>query len=220
MNEEIMDDIIKKYPFREFGDNLHYCYDHGLMYQSDMSKPVDYNEAYFENYVHREDSEIARKLNLARTGLSQKYCNCVVDVGVGSGEFIKKSKIKVFGYDINPVGIQWLKSHNLFVDIYKSVPDEVQGFTLWDTLEHIPNPQEFFKCVRTKDFLFVSLPIFHEIEKVRESKHYKPNEHLYYFQKEGLIGFLNDSGFDFVEYNEDEIKAGREEIGTFVFLKR
>lgn len=216
----MMDDIIKTYPSREFGKDLNYCYNHGIMYQSDMSKPVDYDAAYFDNYVHREDSEIARKLNLARTKLSEKYCDCVVDVGVGSGEFIKKSNIKVFGYDINPVGVNWLNDKNLFVDIYNFVPDEIQGFTLWDTLEHIPNPQLFFNCVRSGDFLFVSLPIFNEIEKVRESKHYKPNEHLFYFERNGLINFLNDSGFDLIECNDDETRAGREDILSFVFIKR
>jgi hypothetical protein len=215
-----MDSIIENYPFRNFGEDLNFCYEHGIMYQSNMSKIVDYDVAYFENYVHREDSEIAQKLNVARTTLSEKYCECVVDVGVGSGEFIKKSRIKAFGYDINPVGVKWLKDQGLFVDIYLSVPDEVQGFTLWDTLEHIPNPQSFFKCMRSGDFLFVSLPIFHELEKVRESKHYKPNEHLYYFEPKGLKSFLNDSGFDFVESNNDEIVAGREGIGSFVFFKR
>ncbi len=214
-----MDDIIKHYPFREFGDDLNYCYEHGLMYQRDMSKTVDYDEAYFDNYINREDSEIAKKLNLVRTKLSEKYCKCIVDVGVGSGEFIKKSKIKVFGYDINPIGVEWLKERGLFVNIYESVPSDVQGFTLWDTLEHIPNPQEFFKCVRPGDFLFISLPIFDEIEKVRQSKHYKINEHLYYYTSSGLIGFLKDSGFDFIESNEDEITAGREGIGSFVFIK-
>jgi SAM-dependent methyltransferase len=215
-----MDDIIRNYPFREFGDNLNYCYKHGLMYQRDMSKTVDYDKSYFENYVHREDSEIARKLNVARTSLSEKYCDCVVDVGVGSGEFIKKSKIKVLGYDINPVGVKWLEERGLFTDIYDEVPVEVRGFTLWDTLEHIQNPQKLLKCVRPGDFLFVSMPIFSEIEKVRESKHYKPGEHLYYFEKNGLIIFLDDSGFSLVEYNDKETQAGREGIGSFVFLKR
>lgn len=214
-----MDDIIKKYPFREFGADLNHCYEHGLMYQRDMTRPVDYDKAYFENYVHREDSEIARRLNVARTRLSEKYCDCVVDVGVGSGEFIKKSKIKVYGYDINPVGVKWLRERGLFIDIYAGVPDDVQGFTLWDTLEHIPNPQEFFACVRPGDFLFVSLPVFEDLAKVRESKHYKPNEHLYYYTPSGLVRFLKDSGFDFVESNNDETLAGREGIGSFAFLK-
>jgi hypothetical protein len=215
-----MDKVIAKYPYREFGEDLNYCYEHGLMYQRDMTRTVEYDQSYFENYVQREDTEIARLLNKARTSLSEKYCGCIVDVGVGSGEFIKKSKIKVYGYDINPVGVEWLKKKGLYVDIYKSVPEEVEGFTLWDTLEHIPNPQEFFAVVEPGEFLFVSLPIFDEIEQVRRSKHYKPYEHLYYFSHDGLVRFLQDSGFDFLESNNDETLAGREGIGSFVFLKR
>jgi len=215
-----MDEIIKTYPFREFGDDLNYCYEHGLMYQRDMTKIVEYGRSYFENYVQREDTEIALRINEARVSLSEKYCKCLLDVGVGSGEFIKKSNVRVLGYDINPFGIKWLHDRGLYVDIYKKVPADVEGFTLWDTLEHIPNPQEFFRVVESGEFVFISLPIFPEIEKVRESKHYKPHEHLYYYSHAGLVGFLNDSGFDFVESNNDETIAGREGIGSFVFIKR
>lgn len=214
-----MDEVIKSYPFREYGPDLNHCHEHGLLYQRDMTAVCDYDEAYFDNYVHREDTEIARRLNAARVALSERYCDCVVDVGVGSGEFIKKSKIKVYGYDINPVGVGWLKDRGLFVDIYAGVPDDVQGFTLWDTLEHIPNPQEFFRCVRPGDFLLVSLPIFNDVAEVRGSKHYKPSEHLYYYTPAGLVRFMKDSGFDFVESNNEETLAGREGIGSFVFLK-
>ena len=215
-----MDELIKNYPFREFGDDLNYCYEHGLMYQMNMDNLVDYNEAYFDNYVQRENTEIAVKLNDARTDISEKYCKCIVDVGVGSGEFIKNCHVKTYGYDINPRGVDWLKERNLYVDIYQEVPQEVDGFTLWDTLEHIPNPQEFFRVVESGEFLCVSLPIFQQIEQVRQSKHYKPNEHLYYYTHDGLVRFLSDSGFDLVEMNDDETKAGREGIETFVFLKR
>jgi len=219
-----MDEIIKGYPYREFGDDLNYCYEHGLMYQRDMTKPVDYDEAYFENYVRRENTEIARRLNRARCSITEKYCDCIVDVGVGSGEFIKslhaRGLVKAYGYDINPAGVHWLTERGLYSDIYEDVPQDVEGFTLWDTLEHIPNPQVFFRVVRRGDFLFVSLPVFQDLEQVRQSKHYKKNEHFYYFSSGGLVRLLDDSGFDFVESNDAETIAGREGIGTFVFLKR
>lgn len=219
-----MDCVIKTYHSESFGKDLVYCRGKGIMYQKDMSNLVSYDEAYFKNYVHRESTEIAVKLNKARCGLAEKHCRCVVDVGVGSGEFIRSLRArgyaKAYGFDINPTGVKWLEQEAIFTNIYESVPGDVEGFTLWDTLEHIPNPQEFFAVVKSGQFLLVSLPIFSEIEKVRDSKHYKPGEHLYYFQKEGLIQFLSDSGFDFIEYNDDETQAGREGIGSFVFRKR
>jgi hypothetical protein len=215
----VMDELIANYHFREFGEDLNYCYDHGLMYQRDMSKIVSYDEKYFDNYVNREGTEIAVKLNAARAKLAEIYCDCIVDVGVGSGEFIKNYHGKAFGYDINPSGVDWLKARGLYVDIYDSFPEEVEGFTLWDTLEHIPNPQALFRLIRRNMYLFLSLPIFDDMENVRLSKHYKPNEHLYYFSSAGLIRFMKDSGFLLVEQNDEETKAGREGIGSFVFFK-
>jgi hypothetical protein len=184
-----------------------------------MSRTVDYDKDYFENYLHREGTEIAVRLNQARTSLTEKYCDCVLDMGIGSGEFIKSSNIKVLGFDINPAGIEWLQRRGLFIDPYIEVPEEVEGFSLWDTLEHIPNPQEFFRVVESGEYVFVSLPIFKDLENIRKSKHYKPYEHLYYYTQQGLIRFMKDSGFIFLEYNEDETAAGREGIGSFVFLK-
>lgn len=216
-----MDDIIKKYPFVSFGNDLNYCYKNDLMYQACMDNIVEYGEKYFETYNNRENTEIANKLNQFRTTISQKFCKkCIVDIGIGSGEFIKKSKLKVFGYDINPLGIEWLKERGLFVDPYNSrIPREIEGWTLWDTLEHIPNPQNLFKKVKEGQYLFVSLPILSNILEIRKNKHYKPNEHLYYFTVKGLIGYMNDSGFSFIEKTDAETKAGRESILSFVFRR-
>lgn len=212
-----MDPIIRRYSGVQV-DDLFHC-DCGIAYQTDRSNQYDYGQEYFDNYINREDTPIAIKLNEFRNSITEKYCKCVLDVGVGSGEFIKKSSIKTFGYDVNPHGINWLKDRGIYLDIYEERwPDEIDGVSLWDTMEHIPNPTELIKRIRG-GFLFISLPIFKDCSEIRQSKHYKPNEHLYYFTEYGLEKFLSDSGFYLVEKTDAESKAGREGVLSFVFRK-
>ena len=70
-----------------------------------------------------------------------------------------------------------------------------------------------------KDFLKNTLDIVDNLDKIRDSKHYKPNEHYYYFTQEGLIGYMKDCGFDLLEYNFDETKSGRSNIIACCFIK-
>lgn len=212
-----MDSVIKNYPCVPF-DELSYCYQHGIVYQTDMSSPVAYDNKYFENYVRLENTEISRKLNKGRTSITQKHCESVLDIGVGSGEFIKQSNIRVYGYDINPVAIKWLKEEGLYVDPYAKFP-QVQGVTFWDAIEHIPNPNLLLSKFSKGCLAFISIPIFTDLTWLKKSKHYKPNEHFYYFTTDGMIKFMTDSGFSLVELSDYETRAGREDIFTFVFRK-
>jgi hypothetical protein len=211
------DPVISNYPFVPFGD-LSYCFTRNILYQTDMSKPVEYGKQYFENYVEREDTEIANRLNEHRTQLAATYCNCVLDIGIGSGEFIRKSKIKTYGYDINPYGVEWLQERGLFVDPYKEIPEEIDGITLWDTLEHMKEPSTFLSALGQRTVI-VSLPIFSDLFKIRQSKHYKPGEHFYYYTAEGIRDLFRHNGFHLLEISDGETLAGREDILTFVFKR-
>lgn len=212
-----MDKIIKSYnsvPFCE----LQWCISEGIMYQSDMSQSVEYGENYFNKYVNYESTDIAVKLNNFRTNITEKYCASILDIGVGSGEFIKNSKIKTFGFDINPLAEEWLKKNNIFLNPYKEMLN-VDGVTFWDSLEHIPNPNGILSLVKDKQYVFISMPIFANLLSIKSSKHYRPNEHYYYFTSKGMIQYMKDSGFQIVEIQDGETQAGREDILTFVFQK-
>lgn len=207
-----MDHIISQYASVPFGElNLA----DGLLYQRDVVT-IPYDKDYYEKYISYEDTEIAKKINKSRTSITRKYCQTLLDIGIGSGEFIKKSKLKVFGYDINNYGVNWLTEKGLFLDPYKECLKEVEGVCFWDSLEHIPKPSLLLEIIRDK-FVFISIPIFENLLKVRESKHYRPNEHLYYFTSKGLIAYMKVFGFKLVEISDAEIIAGREDVYTFVF---
>jgi len=212
-----MDTIIKNYAFEKF-DELNWCYEKDIMYQRDMSTSVPYDEDYYKKYLRYENTDISKKLNNGRANITQKYCCSLLDIGVGSGEFIKNSKIKVCGYDINPIAIEWLKLENIFLDPYKEKID-VDGLSFWDSLEHIKDPNSLLSRLGKDKFVFISMPIFVDLHEIKSSKHYRPNEHFYYFTVRGMINYMSDSGFSIIEIDDFETKAGREDIQTFVFKK-
>jgi hypothetical protein len=212
-----MDPIIKQYKTIEF-DELLYCENEGIMYQADMSLSVEYDAEYYKKYVNYENTEISKKLNLGRRHITEKYCNSILDIGIGSGEFIKSSKIKVFGFDINPLAIQWLQEQNIFVDPNQQMPD-VSGLTFWDSLEHIPNPSSILELVKKEQYVFISMPIFEDLTQLKQSKHYRPNEHYYYFTIKGMTKYMMDLNFSLIEISDFESKSGRQDILTFVFKK-
>ncbi len=214
-----MDKVIGEYPFVPFGE-LNLCLQNGIMYQKDMTVSVDYGEDYFDKYVGYEDTAISRGINAGRIALSHKYCSTILDVGIGSGEFIKKSTAKMYGFDINPKAVVWLKDRRMWVDPYESIPADVGGITLWDTLEHIPRPTDLLEKLRPGMYAFVALPIFDDLTKVRFSKHYRPNEHYYYYTVSGLTNYLDDVGYSLVEVCDKESLSGRENILAFAFRKR
>lgn len=209
-----MDFILDKYQIIKEDEDLTYF--DGVAVQKDKTKSVEYGSDYFNKYVKYEGTPTAILINKSRVNITEKYCKTVLDIGIGSGEFIKFSKIKVYGFDVNPVGVNWLKFQKLYINPYDYVP-EIDGWTFWDSLEHFPEPQKVLNIIRPGHYIFISIPIFSDILKIKECKHYRKNEHYYYFTAVGLINYMRTFKFRLLEHTDAEIKAGRKNILTFVF---
>lgn len=141
----------------------------------------------------------------------------LIDVGIGSGAFIELRRARgrsTYGYDVNPVGIAWLDERSLLVDPHLVSADAI---TLWDALEHIPDFQSLLANVR--EWLFMSLPVFNDVDHVLRSKHFKPDEHFWYFTRDGLVAAMLMCGFTLVAESNVESELGREDIGTFAFRR-
>lgn len=209
-----MDSIIGSLSFVEDGD-LRLCLEHGVAYQHDQSRLVDYDAAYYQKYVQYEGSEVSNKINAGRVAFVNKYTlGTVVDIGIGSGEFIKHRHL-TWGTDVNQVARRWLHENRLMADELHSF----NGYTFWDVLEHVPTPADYFKDIGAGAYLFTSVPIFEDIRRIRESKHYRPNEHLYYWTREGLIKWMALHGFALLEIQHFESDAGRDSIESFAFWR-
>lgn len=210
-----MDRFIAQLPAEADGD-LMLCRGHGVAYQADMTNLVSYDDEYYNKCLSYEDQRIAQKINEGRIALVAKYVGQaqVCDIGIGSGEFIKKRQ-NTFGHDINPVAIEWLKRN----DLWAHRLDEFGAYTFWDVLEHVPEPECYLRHIQLHSFVFTSLPIFYALGGIRASKHYRPGEHLYYFQDDGFVAWMGMHGFMLLERSDFEMQAGRESIASFAFKR-
>jgi len=210
-----MDRFIASWPAVADGD-LMLCREHGVAYQADQSQLVDYGEEYFEKCRGYEGQAIADRINAGRIEFVQRHFGPgrVLDVGVGSGEFIKR-RPHTFGVDVNPTAVEWLKASGRWADNL----DCFGAYTFWDVLEHVPEPETYLRHVYLRSFLFLSMPIMQSLDRIRESKHYRPGEHLYYWTEQGLVEWMAWHGFALLEASSFESEAGRESIRSFAFRR-
>lgn len=177
-----------------------------------------YDREYFDNFARNAQTDLGRALMQGRCDfVEQHFQGALIDVGIGSGAFIEARQNRgrqTYGYDVNPIALEWLGERSLIVDPHLVMPAAV---TLWDVLEHIPDFQSLLANVQK--WVFVSVPIFCDVEHVLRSKHFKPDEHCWYFTRDGLVIAMNICGFELVSESRFETELGREDIGTFAFRR-
>jgi len=148
----------------------------GLGYYPVTAGLEPYDRDYFDNFDRNARTPLGRNLMQARCDFVEThFSGTLIDVGIGSGSFIEArryGKRQTYGYDVNPIALEWLDERSLLVDPHLVAVDAV---TLWDVLEHIRDFQSLLANVRK--WVFLSLPIFRDVEHVLRSKHFKPDEH-------------------------------------------
>lgn len=185
-------------------------YDHAGMGYLPLFK-TPYDDAYYQKYVDMDKTKMGRNLTRARVDLVNEFLKdgSLVDVGIGSGKFM--AEIGCYGFDVNPMAIDLLDDTHRFYNPYEG---KVENATFWDSLEHIEDIELILKNIN--QFVFVSIPIFKSVNHVLTSKHYRPDEHCFYFTDEGFKSFMDAHGFKVIECNTMETDLGREDIGTYV----
>lgn len=227
-----MDRIISKFPYENEAD-LNVCYQHGIAYQRDMANLVKYDGDYFQKCLTKYEIPQKRARNMVinggRISFIQKHfgSGAVLDIGVGAGAFIRnrlECGAKTFGLDINEQAIAWLHT----VGLYSDNVETFQAFSMWDVLEHIPDPGVYLDRIPMGAYLFVSVPIWNfNFSIIRDWKHYRPGEHLYYFAdrpgdmvlRRGFQFWMSKRGFELLEKSDFEERAGRKDVASYAFKR-
>jgi len=173
-----------------------------------------YDAAYWERYRALDRTPAGDQLTDMRVDLvAQHWAGELVDVGIGGGRFMQQRPFTL-GFDVNPAAVAWLQALGAWRDP-SAAP--VDALSFWDSLEHIHDPAPLLRNVRR--YVFTSLPIFDGPEHVLRSRHYRRDEHCWYFTRTGIERFMAGFGFDLLHADEREQAAGREDIGSFVFKR-
>lgn len=182
--------------------------------------PVDqsaapYDEAYFAKYEGYAKTTMGFALSIARTRLIERHwpCGPVVDVGIGCGDFVER-RPNTFGYDINPAAVRWLLQHDRY---WNPRIDPCQAVSMWDVLEHMPDFPDLLLNVQFR--AFVALPVFENLDHVLRSRHFRPDEHCWYFTVDGFVRAMNELGWWKLETNWIETVLGRDHIASFAFRR-
>ena len=162
--------------FVEFGVNIYKCKNCGQMFSS-YSADQYYNGYYGDDISGQDNFWWDQAHQAMYNDFCKKYIigkrGKLLDVGCGLGFFVKKvnnyPKWQVSGYEISKTAVAFatnkLKLANIFcgkieeADFPKNYFDII---TLWDVIEHIPQPDKMLNYISSilKDdgFLFIHTP--------------------------------------------------------------
>lgn len=204
-------------PRRIIEGRLTWWPDIGVGYYPVKTGLEPYNRDYWNKYVEMSNTQMGYDLNNVRRQLVERHHGngVLVDVGIGSGAFIQARGQNTWGFDVNAVAADWLRERGLWWDPHFGNPPAI---SLWDVIEHLPDPQALMAHVG--QWVFISTPIYQDHEHVLRSKHFRPDEHFWYYTRDGLVYLMRLMGFDLAECNVLETVLGREDIGSFAFKRR
>ncbi|HEX6941042.1 MAG TPA: class I SAM-dependent methyltransferase [Longimicrobiales bacterium] len=201
---------------RWLGEGLIWLPERGMGFLPITARP--YDRAYWEKYERYARTDLGRELTRLRVELVRRHAGSAasaIDVGIGCGQFVLARGANTYGFDINPVAVVWLKDRRLWRDPREQSAD---ALTFWDSIEHIPDPAPLLQNAR--EWVFASLPIVPGDGPPRpEWRHYRPDEHCWYWTRRGFLAWMEAHGFRCVEHNTMESLAGREDIETFAFRR-
>tara|TARA_B100000242_G_C43044782_1_gene487567 strand:+ start:47 stop:997 length:951 start_codon:yes stop_codon:yes gene_type:complete len=225
------------------------CSDCSFVYTSPRLKDELIHQLYVdgndEDFITQDDMRVLTSnrniKHLMKIGnFSNKSHNQVLDIGCGSGTFLRSCRENGFsGEGIEPS--KWLSNYSSTehgLTIYQgTLSENIQNLnkkydlvSMWDVIEHLSNPKEELKIIKTilddNGFLILNIPdIDSSIAKIMGRKWpFYLSVHLLYFSKRTLEKLLKQSGFEIVSYGRhwQSLKLGyvfKKALGIFPFLK-
>jgi hypothetical protein len=223
MGARLMDQIIASYRRTRERDGLTLCEENGVAFQTDMGAGrVPYDAKYLEK-IDSYDGGIASAVNSGRCAMLARLlppASSVMDIGAGSGAFIRKARelgFRAYGDDVIPEAKVRLREMGYLED--GQIQGEFDAVSAWDVLEHLEHPNDALVGIGYGTLFFASIPIFRNLREIKRSRHYRPGEHLYYFTARGFIDWMLATGFSPIYESDHETRAGREDIGAFAFRR-
>ena len=165
---------------------------YGVIKQVSPIEPFVYNEDYITNQSTTVEMAYLRLgYVVSKVGYDTLVNSKCLELGPGNGKFFENAQkyVKsIDGYDVADTPYSTTSWKNIIDNKWDIV-------FAYDTIEHMPNIKEFFDI--NFDFAFVSVPRIPDNKDLFNSnwRHFKPNEHIYYFNEISFSKMANDYGF-------------------------
>jgi SAM-dependent methyltransferase len=189
--------------------NLSFCDHCGHYWQSDLTAVVEYDENYakkYDNMPHFQMSQV--RADFIEKSFPTDQIRKVLDVGHANGAFVKEMisrEYDAFGTDLHGIDFG-------VPEVNLMGPETFDLVTFFDSLEHFENVRQ--PLHKSNKFILVSVPNTPpRLEKYIESwRHYRPGEHLHYFNLRSLSYLMIEFGFELTGYSfiEDLVRKGTE----------
>jgi len=182
-----------------------------------MSWTSIYNEDYKDRYLQLGQTPLGKAIHTGRWALVTKYVKggTLLDYGCGPGTFnaFGPSTFNRLNYDINPAcGFTSKPWEEKVIQGAVAPRHIIDVLTMWDSIEHDP---EFFNNISAinPEWIFISTPNLESLlaRPIIGWPHYRPGEHIFYFDRHSLKVVLEALGYEIVEINFDDGRLRRPE---------
>lgn len=160
-----------------------------------------YDAPYLEEYERRSFTDIGVRLYASRWAFITRYCTGgrLLDYGCATGAFHLSRpsgcRIEATGWDVNP--------HSAY---HQQPSGQFSILSMWDVIEHLVEPGTPLREYRP-EWVFISTPNIDAVDDYREVRawrHWKPGEHLHYFNLKALSAVLACEGYTVADFHYEE----------------
>lgn len=205
-----------------------------LIYQTEYFKSESASDFGYSDYTKDKLGYLKTFEKKAR--IVQQYIRKgrILEVGSAAGFFLHS--MKNLGFDVQGVEVSEYVSEfarsefgltDIFTGLLKDAPLEPQSFdavAMWDVIEHVSDPIEELKRVRSlirpDGFLFIQtqdIDAFFARLLGKKWQHFKQLEHIHHFSPATIRILLDRAGFELVDITH---RAGGKYISIDFFVER
>ncbi len=212
-------EVYKSSGSRPSEDTIVKCNSCGLVYVNPRLKSEEIIEGYSEGSDETFISQIGGREKTFMQGVKfiERFekPGKILDVGTAGGSFLamaRKRGWQAYGVELNRWLCGWAQKHYGLhvqpgtIDDLKYANNFFDVITLWDVLEHVPNPSEVLKkchrLLKPGGFIYINYPDYGSYAaRIMKSKWvFLLSVHIYYFTRKTIAGMLEKTGFQPLSY--------------------